>query len=339
MMSLALTWFLFFLCFLALVISSLFLPRFFISLVRQWRINVVFLGVFVLSFITSLPELLSILLLPATIKNTSGIFKSFSVVLGSNLITGTGFCLLSLIYFKSFSQLTVSRLVRWSCLAVFFLNGFFLLVLFYPDSFLNWRVAHWSLVGLFFVIIYFVTLFYSSLPNKRTPTDDQLSWDFDKIPFKTNVFALIVWIIFLVAVLVASIFALIALTSSLQATYQWSDWTIGGVFFAFATTSPEIWTAFSLYYLGFGLAAWGVVIGSHLFNWVLLFLVDFTTDLDIFRTLATEKIMMELTLAVLFLSLLFYLLSWRVFRHHKTIYFFFPLTFCTIMVTTLFTIG
>lgn len=340
-MSIFITWILFLLFFFLLIISSIFLPRFLVSLVRQWNINITFLGFFLLSVITSLPELLSVLLLPMQSIDTSGVIKSFAVVLGSNLITGTAFAVLNLFYFALFKQLSVTRLLRWSCLAVLFLNIFIILLLFYPDSFLNWRIMHWSLVGLLFVIAYFIFVLYSSFRENTNfnRQKNELKWDFNKIPYKTNPFALFIWIVIFISVLVASVLSLIHLTKILQNHYQLSNWTIGSVFFAFATTSPEIWMALSLYYLGFGLAAWGVIIGSHLFNWILLFIADFTTELDVFRILSTANAnvnLSELLFASTFLSFLLYVLTWKLFRQTKWNYLLIPLIFLVVTFTALF---
>ena len=335
-MSLTLVWLLFFLFFILLIVSSIILPRFFVSFIRQWSISVTFLGVFIFSLITSLPELLTILLIPTTISDSSGVIKSFSVILGSNLITGTVFCLLSLFYFKVFSQLTVTKLVRWSCLAVIFINIFLILVLLYPDSFLNWQVVHWSLFSLLFVVFYFIFLVYSSSDNHRFKSRDLSDWEFNKIPFKSSSFALFIWIVFFIALLVGSVFALIYLTTILQQNYQFSDWTVGGVFFAFATTSPEIWTALSFYHLGLGITAWGVIIGSHLFNWILLFLVDLTVNLNVFQILGSNYLnndLLILTSVSLAFSVLFYLLNWKIFRNKKSTYLFFPIIFTTMLLT------
>lgn len=341
-MSLTITWLLFSFFFICLVVSSVLLPRFLVSFIRQWQINVTFLGLFILAVVTSLPELLTVLLFPSKIDPVSGIVKSFSVVLGSNLITGAAFCLLSLFYFRYFAQLTITKAIHWSSWAVILINGFFLLVLLYPQSFLNFRLLYWSLFGLLFVILYFLLLFYFSLRGSKNSATDQLNWDFNKIPFKSNPFALFIWIVVLTTALVGSVLILIDVTTTLQQFYQFSDWTIGSIFFAFATTSPEIWTALSLYHLGFGLAAWGVIVGSHLFNWILLFLTDFTTRLDIFQTLSLESAsanLLELTFAGLFLSSLLHLLSWKVFRTKKIQYLLFPLVFLTVTFSTLLKLG
>ena len=284
-LSLPVSWFLFFLLFFLLVVFAVVLPYFLVNFVKHWQWSVSFVSFVFLSIGTSLPELMTVLFFPVSVEQETGVVGSLAVILGSNLLTGLVVCFLSLLYFATFLQGRSISLLRLSFAGIFLLNLVFLFFLLFPQWFAFWRLGSgWSFFSGLLLVFYFAFLLYLFFQDKGK-MDDNPTFQSRQFLFKTNFFVLLIWIIFLVLMLLSVVLLLIALTNHLKKVYQFSDWTVGGFFFALATSSPEVWASLSLFRLGFAAAAWSVVIGSHLFNWILFFSTDFVTDTDLFLAL------------------------------------------------------
>lgn len=318
-----------FACFsLLMIFSSIMLPRILVNLFKKTKIDSVFIGVFFLSIITSVPEILSIFILSLS-KGETGIQEAIANIWGANIWGITVICLLDFIYFRFYVFKNISNDLKKTSFVVVFLNLLFFIFLYEPKIFSAFYFLNFdfNLIVFLIIFIYLVFLFYLQNNLRKQKKIKEKNSEIDYFKFKKNNFFWFLILLIFIFILIFSMLFIFSLSEEIKIEYDLNESVIGGFFFALLTSSPEIWSAISFFKVGLGLAAIGTVLGSHLFNIVVfVFIQDFILNNEkiIFASNVEFQEQKTFLFFVLFSSLLLYVNIIRPISHKKQDYLFLP---------------
>ena len=267
------------LCFIVvaflIVYCSKQISKYVAGISEKSKLGGAFLGAFVLSLVTSIPELIS----GITSSLIGNPIQSFGNVIGVNMMTLTVLCMLDIIYVKKALFSKVSNTNRKTIIYVFGFNVLFLLCIFIPklNDFLtiNIGITKFSLVFLFMIVFYMVFIYRVYKLGGEENDEDAESSGCEQLSLKQVVIRFFIFSIILIglSVLIASITDQMGMPSD-EGGYGFGKAAAGLLFLSICTGLPEITTAFSLARLGQGNIALGGIIGSHLFNFLVFFFGD-----------------------------------------------------------------
>ena len=234
-----------------------------------------FLGAFVLSFVTSIPELIS----GITSSLLGNPIQSYGNVIGVNMLTLTVLCFLDIIFIKKTLFSKVSNTNRKTIIYVFGFNVLFLICLFVPpvNNFLtiNIGITKFSLVYLLMFIIYGIYIFRVYKLGQSENDEGAEASGCENLSVKQVVIRFFIFSFLLIglSVLISSITDQMGMAVE-DGGYGFGKATAGLLFLSLCTGLPEITTAFSLARMGQGNIALGGIIGSHFFNFIIFFFGD-----------------------------------------------------------------
>jgi cation:H+ antiporter len=231
---------------------------------KRTRLSGAFLGGVLLSAITSLPELFTSL--SATLMlHEPGL--CLGNVLGSDLFNLVILAVLSLIYLRRFRAAHISPNHAWVSLFVCLIYGVLLLNL---AHWLDWSFNSISITTVIIFVLYFCGVRRMSGENEdAVPYERQQRYK-DVMPLKTLVirFSLVsIGIVFL------SI-AITYVTDEIADRLGLQTGLAGALLLGIATSLPELTSTVSLYRIGNCNIAVGNIIGSNLFNFIILGIAD-----------------------------------------------------------------
>lgn len=241
--------------FLLLFIGGEALVRAAVSLAERFKMSKLLIGITVVAYGTSAPELL--ITIQALLKGSSDI--AFGNVIGSNianifLVLG----LASVIYPIHMDR----KLVKFDML--FLVMATFLLMLFVSDKAISFYEAAFFIVIL--IIYTYLTFKMSSNSSEHDVLEDQVQEFEEQIPIKTDLLSSILMLILGVGALAYGAHMLVYGATELARIYEISEATIAVTIVAIGGSAPEIVTSVVSAIRKHSDIAIGNVVGSNIFN-------------------------------------------------------------------------
>ena len=248
------------------VFLSIFLSTFVDLLDKKTNVSGAFLGSILLAATTSLPELFTSLTASLLVKNNALVYGD---ILGSNLFNMMLFSIIYLFFFKKLSESKFKRTQHM--LTILFIGLMYVgtYVASFVFNFNGWLWGWFNPVSIFIVAAY-------ALYVLKTPTEEEKEEEeetnsrFDKLSVKQIIILFIV-------------FALGLIGASIGMTYL-ADWVVsvfgmnatfgGALFLGVATSLPEMTATITLCKKKNFNAAYGNILGSCCFNFIILTLAD-----------------------------------------------------------------
>lgn len=232
---------------------------------KNTRLSGAFLGGVLLSAVTSLPELFT------SISSTLLISKPslcIGNILGSNLFNLAVLALVGLFSIRHFSRSKISR----SNIAVALF-----VTLIYGASILNWfNIANFEIATINILTIIIIVLYICGVKFLSNDNNEPQS-ECCNTPAKTDKSKVqkivIKFILTSIGIIVSSI-AMTYISDNISLRYNIGLGLTGAIFLGVATSLPEVSSTIALFRLRNYNAAVGNIIGSNLFNFLVLCIVD-----------------------------------------------------------------
>ena len=267
---------------------------------KKTKISGAFIGGILLAAITSLPELFTSISSIAFLNETGMVVGN---ILGSNLFNLTLLAFTVICFVKKYKQSKLDKIHVISLGIVSLMTSITLYAILAPVS---WQPKAGPINFLTIVILglYILNLI---LQPKESEADEQVEI---KLSLKQIIFRFVLCAVLLVGVSIAITYA----TDELAAQLNLGPTVAGSLFLAIATSLPEVVSTFTLCKKGNFNAGFGNIIGSNVFNFLVLVIGEFISwkdsifkymDSDGFR-LAIFLVLSSLVMAaVILLKLLF----------------------------------
>lgn len=219
-----------------------------------------FVGGIMLSAVTSLPELFTSLS-SAVLLGKPGL--CMGNILGSDLFNLAVLAILILIFFKSFSKAYVSNAHFAVALCICFI---YLLLFLYLENVLSFQVASVSVISVLIAVAYSVGVKCMSLSEDAGE---------DGLPVKKHnmVQLYIRFAVVSLGIIVVSII-ITYITDVISRKLNIGSGLAGAIFLGIATSLPEVCSTFTLFKMHSYDIAVGNIIGSNIFNFLILTIVD-----------------------------------------------------------------
>ncbi|MGL5683851.1 MAG: sodium:calcium antiporter [Marinifilaceae bacterium] len=225
-----------------------------------------FLGGVVLSAVTSLPELFTSLS-STIILNKPGL--CIGNILGSNLFNISILAILILVAFNAFSKARIAKSHTSLTLSVALIYGVILLNWF---NVLNIDIVTISVTSVLIFLIYCYGIRSMSAENGLEPIVEEEPGQ--EVACSLTLKQITVRFIFVgISIIALSIF-ITYLTDLIAIKLNWGTGLAGALFLGIATSLPEVSSTISLFRLGNYNIAISNIIGSNIFNFMILSVVD-----------------------------------------------------------------
>lgn len=248
------------------VILSIFLSTFVDLLDKKTNVSGAFLGSILLAATTSLPELFTSLTASLLVNNNALVYGD---ILGSNLFNMTLFTIIYLFFFKKLSESKFKK--KQHIITIIFIGlmyvGTYIASFVFDFNHILW--GWFNPMSIFIVAVY--ALYVLKTPTEEEKEEEEESNSrFDKLSVKQIIILFI-------------IFALGLIGASIGMTYL-ADWVVkvfgmnatfgGALFLGVATSLPEATATITLCKKKNFNAAYGNILGSCCFNFIILTLAD-----------------------------------------------------------------
>lgn len=276
---------------------------------KNTRLSGAFLGGIMLSGVTSLPELFTSVSATALLKHPE---LCVGNVLGSDLFNLVALCVIILLNQKRFAKGRISKSYRHVTLVVLILYA--LLALNYL-GWVNLGILHISITSVLILVVYLVGAKYLSVAEDVEADEEMIQYQAAKMAKGTvteNIFARFM----LTGVaLVAFSILMTVLTNEISDKLELTKYWAGAILLGVATSVPEVTATLRLFKLKNINIAVGNIIGSNMFNFLILVVADMVSlTKDVYITPGFEVV--KLMVAGIAATLLFY--GMLRFRNKKT---------------------
>ena len=247
------------------VFLSIYLSTFVDLLDKKTKISGAFLGGILLAATTSLPELFTSLTATLLVNNNNLVFGN---ILGSNLFNMTLFII---IYFFFFKKLVDAKVGKSHILTMIFTGIMYIST--YIASFVfdfNNILWGWFNPMSILIIVTYVLSVVKTPKEEENETEEDKSSRFDKLSVKQ---ISILFAVFAICLIGASI-GLTYLTDWVVASFSLNSTFGGALFLGVATSLPEMTATITLCKKRNFNAAYGNILGSCCFNFIILTFAD-----------------------------------------------------------------
>ncbi len=232
---------------------------------KKTTLSGAFIGGVMLSAVTSLPELFTSIS-AASFLNQPGL--SIGNILGSNLFNLVILAVLSLVFFKSFSECSISVSHQKTTVFGFLL---FLAIIFNMLGVLNIELINEAipiinLTSIVIVIIYILGV--RSMSSESS--EEESSEDTDDMSLKSVIIRFVIVSLFIIGLSIV----LTYLTDMISVELGLGAGLAGALFLGIATSLPELSSTIALFRMKSFNIGVGNVLGSNLFNFVILAVAD-----------------------------------------------------------------
>lgn len=236
-------------------------------IIQKTKLGGAFVGLVLVSMITSIPELMTEISQNASGHPDIGISDD----IGANAFSTFMLAIATLIFIKS---MFVSKLGKWTKISIFIafiLMLIMTLVLYFAKDITLGKNGHYAigLIPIFFILAYFVFVYFSykyrNLADEEPEAEIKTRFGIKGIAMMFTLFSIL---------LIGSSLFLNWTVDAMQVTYNISAKSAGGIFLSMTTAMPEVVALFGLARKGYLTAATGAIIGSHIFNLSCLFWGD-----------------------------------------------------------------
>ncbi|MBR3756292.1 MAG: sodium:calcium antiporter [Firmicutes bacterium] len=268
------------------VVLSIKISDYVDSLDRNTKLSGAFLGGILLSGVTSLPELLTSVSATMLLGHPE---LCVGNVLGSDLFNMTALAVIILAYFKRFTKGRISKSYRHVVLIVF--TMYLLLVLNYANI-IHFNILHINITSVLMVIVYLLGAKYLAVAEDVEADDEMIQYQARKMAEgkRRPDRILVRFTITAIALVIASIL-LTVLTNEISDKIELTKTWAGAILLGVATSVPELTTSLRLFKLKNYNIAVGNIVGSNLFNFLILVAADFVTiNRQIYMTPGAEVV-------------------------------------------------
>ena len=232
---------------------------------KNTKLSGAFIGGVLLSAVTSLPELLTSLSSTVWLKNPG---LSLGNILGSNLFNMTIIAMLIILWTSNFKKSNISKshsYTAWVTLAIYVALALNML------NIVNFEVVTISITSITILVLY--TLGVKTMSNDDGGTADEFK---DEIAVTTSLSLkqIIIRFILVSIGLVISSILITYVTDIIAARLNLGASLAGALLLGIATSLPELTSCVSLVKIGNFNVSVGNIVGSNLFNFLIIFISD-----------------------------------------------------------------
>lgn len=276
---------------------------------KNTKLSGAFLGGIMLSGVTSLPELFTSVSATALLKHPE---LCVGNVLGSDLFNLVALSVIVLLYIKRFAKGRISKSYRHVTLIVLLIYA--LIALNYMGI-VNLGILHISITSVLILIVYLMGAKYLAIANDVEADEEMIQYQASKISSGMSTEGAFARFIITGIALIAFSIMMTVLTSEISESLELTKYWAGAIFLGIATSIPEVTATLRLFKLKNINIAVGNIIGSNLFNFLILVVADMVSlHKDVYVTPEFEVI--KLMVAGMTATVLFYLMLR--FRNKKT---------------------
>lgn len=292
------------------VVLSIKISDYVDSLDRNTKLSGAFLGGIILSGVTSLPELFTSVSATMLLGHPE---LCVGNVLGSDLFNLAALAVMILVYSKRFTKGRTSKSYRHAALIVF--SMYLMLALNYLNV-LHFQILHISITSVLIAIVYLLGAKYLAVAEDVEADDEMIQYQARKMADgKQRPDRILPRFVITAIALVISSVLLSVLTNEISDKIELTKTWAGAILLGVATSVPELTTSLRLFKLKNYNIAVGNIVGSNLFNFLILVVADFVAiNRQIYVTPGTE--VMKLMICGIAAIILFYIMLR--FRNKKT---------------------
>lgn len=234
---------------------------------KNTRLSGAFLGGIMLSAVTSLPELFTSITATVLLDQPG---LCMGNILGSDLFNLAALAFFILLFFRGFSKGKISKSYRY--VAVFVMLIYVMIGLNFAGIF-EFRILNLSVTSIIIVLIYALGAKYLAVANDVQTDEDALGYHASMST--TLTIRQIGFRFFLAAVgIIAFSIILTHLTGQISLKLGLGQGLAGAIFLGIATSLPEVTSTITLFKMKNYNIAVGNIIGSNLFNFIILAVAD-----------------------------------------------------------------
>lgn len=230
---------------------------------RKTSLSGAFIGGILLSAITSLPELFT------SISATMFLGEPglcLGNILGSDLFNVAALSLLVLVFFRSFGRTELSDSHRMTALLVF---GCYVAVVLNWAGVLDFSVLTISVTSVCIIVLYALSVRYLSADNGSAAAQPD---ETDDSPLTVR--QIVVRFVVVSIGIIALSIVITYVTDGIADRLNLGQGVAGALFLGIATSLPEVSSTVALFRMGNFDIAFGNIIGSNLFNFIIMAVVD-----------------------------------------------------------------
>ena len=232
---------------------------------KNTKLSGAFIGGVLLSAVTSLPELLTSLSSTVWLKNPG---LSLGNILGSNLFNMTIIAMLIILWTSNFKKSNISKsnsYTAWVTLAIYVAVALNML------NIVNFEVVTISITSIIILVLY--TLGVKTMSNDDSGTADEFK-DETAVTTSLSLKQIIIRFILVSIGLVISSILITYVTDIIAARLNLGASLAGALLLGTATSLPELTSCVSLVKIGNFNVSVGNIVGSNLFNFLIIFISD-----------------------------------------------------------------
>ncbi len=232
---------------------------------KNTKLSGAFIGGVLLSAVTSLPELLTSLSSTVWLKNPG---LSLGNILGSNLFNMTIIAMLIILWTSNFKKSNISKshsYTAWVTLAIYVAVALNML------NIVNFEVVTISITSIIILVLY--TLGVKTMSNDDSGTADEFK-DETAVTTLLSLKQIIIRFILVSIGLVISSILITYVTDIIAARLNLGASLAGALLLGIATSLPELTSCVSLVKIGNFNVSVGNIVGSNLFNFLIIFISD-----------------------------------------------------------------
>lgn len=237
---------------------------------RKTTLSGAFIGGIMLSAVTSLPELFTSISATVLIDQPG---LCLGNILGSDLFNLAALSVFVLVFFRPFQNATLAGSHRAVALLVF---ACYLVVVLNWSGVLNMSVLTISITSVCIVVLYALSVRYLAGDNGHSPEQEkaELEREVKGVESGLNVKQIAVRFVAVSVGIIAMSICITYVTDIIAERLSLGQGIAGALFLGVATSLPEVASTIALFRIGNFNIAFGNIIGSNIFNFVIMAVVD-----------------------------------------------------------------
>jgi cation:H+ antiporter len=228
---------------------------------KKTSLSGAFIGGVMLSAVTSLPELFT------SISSTVFLDKPglcMGNILGSNLFNLVIIACLTLIFYKAFSS---AKLVKSHAVVALFVVLIYLVILANMYSYLSVEIMTVSVTSLIIIVLYALGIKFMSGDNGEESDEDE-------VDSNLTIKQIVVRFVLVSLGIIALSIIITYITDDISERLNLGKGLAGAIFLGIATSLPELSSTITLFRIKNYNIAFGNIIGSNIFNFLILAIAD-----------------------------------------------------------------
>ncbi len=276
---------------------------------KNTKLSGAFLGGIMLSGVTSLPELFTSVSATALLRHPE---LCVGNVLGSDLFNLVALSVIILLNAKRFSKGRVSKSYRNVTLVAILM---YLLIALNYLHIVNLGILHISITSVLILLVYLLGAKYLAVANDVEADEEMIQYQASKFAKGVSTEMVLAKFVITGIALVAFSVMVTVLTNEISNKLELTKYWAGAILLGVATSIPEVTTSLRLFKLKNINIAVGNIIGSNLFNFLILVVADIVSlKKDVYVTPELEVV--KLLIAGIVATLLFFVML--KYRNKKT---------------------